>query len=821
MQRPPLTVQTAKYVPLSHRMVEHMQVLDLALVMALVLARARAGALAQVEAEAPALVKTRALVKALALAKVKVEARAGAARPRKQPLVKALELAKAEAEAEAEAAWALTGPLMLEPTANTFTYREVLADSKLKKIIYSIEPHHRYRLAHHLRRYSEYWWLIQIVTPITRLPPELLHQIFLIIIDEASGPPLVLMQVCKHWHIIVTGIWASLELGTTTPKDAVTKKLERNQSFLDILVDAEGDRGHLIPSIGAYDAIFAAIEASSRWRSFVVETFPAQANLPEHLVNHGLRRCSGTVMSRLRTFKVKSACETSPLLDHLLRILGTTASEELTNIETKSANVVSFLVPTHSSIFHSIKVLSLDTPGLPNPADLLPHLHQLETLTASHLPLPIYHNDVNLPFVHTLRHLTLRSVSIQWMSGRTFHILESCTLLFPLHRHVLHTFRTTLPNCKHLTFEGYPLDILEGVSAHSISHLSVMSSSSNKPRGTRQLARFSSQALQESRLAPQTLHISIEATTQGWIQSLGFMSNLEELVIDNAQPSSLGAKVLQSLVVHRVRANNLDTTVTSGGRNTPVCPSLKRFGLRYRRWLRPSEHFDLIPVFARIVWSRQWSKSSLQSFHIWTRSDQKDPLELLEGWEISREGFERLATDCAMNTEKLLQLMVSGLENMGVERAEVTWFLRDSGFTPSLLPPLPNSLPSLSSSMGAAPRPSSLRKETTESLRSQRSEQSGESWDFTPRARRSHHHRSSDHSASAPLPTARSQPAAAGSSSRPPPPEQEQAQQPPRPASRSPWTFRFGKSNRGASSRKDGTGGGSSVFKRLRNLINI
>jgi hypothetical protein len=123
-------------------------------------------------------------------------------------------------------------------------------------------------------------------------------------------------------------------------------------------------------------------------------------------------------------------------------------------------------------------VLSLDTPGLRNPVDLLPHLHQLETLTASHLPLPVYHDDVNLPFVHTLRHLTLRAVSIQWMSGRTFHVLESCTLLFPLHRHVLHTFRTTLPNCKHLTFEGYPLDILDGVSAHKLAHLSVMCSCS-------------------------------------------------------------------------------------------------------------------------------------------------------------------------------------------------------------------------------------------------------------------------------------------------------------------------------------------------------
>src|SRR5258708_26182124 len=104
-----------------------------------------------------------------------------------------------------------------------------------------------------------------------------------------------------------------------------------------------------------------------------------------------------------------------------------------------------FLDPTYPSIFHSVKVLSLDTPGIPNPVDLLPHLHQLESFNASRISFPIYHDDVNLPFVHTLRHLRLRGISVQWMSGRTFHVLEVCTLIFPFHHDVLHTFSTTLP----------------------------------------------------------------------------------------------------------------------------------------------------------------------------------------------------------------------------------------------------------------------------------------------------------------------------------------------------------------------------------------
>jgi len=524
----------------------------------------------------------------------------------------------------------------------TPTYGEVLADSKLKDIIYAINPDHRAPLLHSSKQ--KYWWLIQILVPISRLPLELLEQILVIIIDEASNSPLVLMLVCRRWYTIVTGIWASLELRTSTPKAAVTSKLQRNQWHLDVSVDTEIDRGHghFTPSKRAYGAIFAAIKAASRWRSLVVESFPAQADLPEHLVDRGLQRCSDIVMSRLRTFRIKSACEMSPLLNRLLCILGTSASGALTTVEINSPDVISLLVPTYPSIFRSIKVLSLDTPRLRDPVDLLPHLHQLETLTAFRLPLPVYHNDVDLPLVHTLRHLTLRSVSIQWMSNRTFHVLENCTILFPLHRHILHTFHTTLPNCTHLTFEGYPLDILDGVLTHKLAHLSVTSVCCYKRRGNQELARFSSQSLQVSRLAPRILHISIEATNRVWTEAFAFMSNLEELVIGNAQPSSLGVKVLQLLVVPPVNSNNPGTTSTPGGWGTPLCPSLKRFGLRYRRWLRPSEHLDLIPEFKSIIQSRQQSKFSLQSFRIWTSSDQRDPLELIEGSQISLKGLQRL-----------------------------------------------------------------------------------------------------------------------------------------------------------------------------------
>ena len=489
---------------------------------------------------------------------------------------------------------------------------------------------------------EEYWCIVQFITPITRLPIELLHQIFLAIIEERSGPPLALMLVCKQWHAIVTSIWSSLILGTKTSRHAIARKLERNQWLLDIVVDTNSDFGYFAPPGDAFGAIFAAIEATPRWRSFVVESFPAQADVPEDFANHQLQRHSNATMSRFVTFKIKSTCATSPLLNSLLHILGRTAGPALTTVEINSPNVISFLTPTYPSFFHSVKVLSLDALGICNPVDLLPHLYRLETFTVSHLSFPTYPNHVELPFVHTLRHLSLRAASIQWMSDRIFHVLEYCTLIFPRHQHVLPTFHTTLPICDNLTFHGYPLKILGGVSAHKLSHLSVICPGSFNRRGSRQLVWFSGQVLGERRLAPKSLHISIQATNQAWMRSLVFMSNLEELMIHSARPSSLGATVFQSLVVYPVHTCNMGATSKSGELSAPLCPLLRRFGLGYGRWLRRTEQFDLIPVLVSLVQSRQHSNYALERFCLWTPSYREHPLELIEGSQMNIGGFKWL-----------------------------------------------------------------------------------------------------------------------------------------------------------------------------------
>lgn len=502
-----------------------------------------------------------------------------------------------------------------------------------------------------------YLRVLNFVAPITRLPPELLQQIFLIIIiDEASKTSLSLMGVCRDWYDMVTSIWVSLILGATTSKEAVTNKLERNPWLLDILISADADRGSLNSSGVAYEGIFSAIEVASRWRTVVIERFPGQADLPEALVDRGFRRCANAALSHLRTFKIKHACEMSPLLDRLLRILGTTASAELTTVEINSGNAILLLLaPVYSSVFNFIKVLCLDAPVMSEPVDLLPHLKHLETFTASHLPLPTYPLYVDLPFTRTLRHLRLKAVSIQWMGGRTFRVLKACTLILPLHHHSIRALGTLLPNCKELTFEGQPLETLEGFSVNKLAHLSVKSQGWSKLHGSRQIACISHRF--SNTLPLRSLHIGVSASSKAWIKALALMPNLEELLLTNLLPSSLHTRLFEAFLAQPPHKENWDLTPAIGEWHVTLCPSLKVIGLQYDRWLRSSEQFKLAPTFMAIIWSRKWSRCSLQSFHIWLSCNQKEPLELVGESRTSLRALEILRSAIRVEQDQSFDLV--------------------------------------------------------------------------------------------------------------------------------------------------------------------
>ena len=79
----------------------------------------------------------------------------------------------------------------------------------------------------------------------------------------------------------------------------------------------------------------------------------------------------------------------------------------------------------HSTLlFRQLQEVVLHYQGRDSP-DILPHLEQIKVLTLYHSQIPSYSKDIDLPFVHTLQHLTVDKSSSSWMYGRVFLALKS------------------------------------------------------------------------------------------------------------------------------------------------------------------------------------------------------------------------------------------------------------------------------------------------------------------------------------------------------------------------------------------------------------
>ena len=211
------------------------------------------------------------------------------------------------------------------------------------------------------------------------------------------------------------------------------------------------------------------------------------------------------------------------------------------------------------------------------PVDLLPHLKQLETFTASQLCLSACPLDVDSPLIHTLSQLKLKGVSIQWMAGRTFHTLKSCTIILPIHHHSVHTLGTLLPTCEDLSFEGQPLEALEGFSVNMVTRLSVRGQGYNKRHGNKELVFISKQC--SSLLALRSLQIGVTASSQAWIAVLASMPYLEELLLTNLLPTSLHGGFFEAFIPKPPHEDNWNTSLAVGKWHRTLCPSLKVFGL--------------------------------------------------------------------------------------------------------------------------------------------------------------------------------------------------------------------------------------------------
>ena len=120
------------------------------------------------------------------------------------------------------------------------------------------------------------------VTPIHRLPAEVLMEIFRIVFD-IDPQSIRVTLVCRRWYRVVgstTGLQLPLELGTWTDPEMVQRAVgEMARRLLNITVHTDQDFEFGGSPGEPYSALAIAAENASLWRSLTVHSLPRGAQL--------------------------------------------------------------------------------------------------------------------------------------------------------------------------------------------------------------------------------------------------------------------------------------------------------------------------------------------------------------------------------------------------------------------------------------------------------------------------------------------------------------------------------------------------------------
>ena len=280
--------------------------------------------------------------------------------------------------------------------------------------------------------YNQYINTQYFVTPIYRVPVEILMEVFRIIFDDHAAL-IGLMLVCHRWYNVIEampGLQVSVELRTWTAPDIVRRAVNGIGSrLLNITIDTDQDRELEGSFVERYSTLATAAESTSQWRSLTVHSLPRGEELSDPTLRKILSM-DVLPMSQLVELKVTSEVKPSPSVHRLLQIIGATAIEGLMTMESSSLYATQYLLQaTSAHAFHSLTTLKAVLPKLSEPIDILPRFSKLEVLEATNLFFPSYHNDSPLPLSQTLRCIYLKSGTIDWMAGRVFPLLTLCTII--------------------------------------------------------------------------------------------------------------------------------------------------------------------------------------------------------------------------------------------------------------------------------------------------------------------------------------------------------------------------------------------------------
>jgi hypothetical protein len=448
-----------------------------------------------------------------------------------------------------------------------------------------------------------------LVTPVHRLPEEILAEIIRIAVAENGQKPQHLIGVCRRWLIITTRLphlWSSLRVLPWTNRELIKRSLARaGQRNLDVIIHiGEGD----ISDFGdtePYEGATIAAESAERWQSLVLQCHSTDVTSPP------MRGYPDT----------PSPTHASSLHKCLFKIAS--SAQRLTRLEVNGPHsLFRFVQPILYEILRRITDLKVHISGGAGVVDILPSLSSVTRLDLSHLVLPDYTPSVDLPFTEHLVYLSLLAVSVQWMAGRDFTALKTCRINSPRHHRALQRSSVTLPVCGELAYHAYPLEGLMAFNGPQIKVLSTGINSINIPRNATELDRVHSFCARQATL--QHIHLTIEGHDLSLVRILKLLSGLKELALNLDRPSSIGWKFFRTLIARspnfkgRLNVEWWSSMFDHEELDSPLllCPSLTTLALRYGRWLRDTETELILPLCTAILHSRQLVGVPLTTFTI-------------------------------------------------------------------------------------------------------------------------------------------------------------------------------------------------------------
>ena len=435
------------------------------------------------------------------------------------------------------------------------------------------------------------------------VPVEILSEIFLLIVEDWEEYRKNLMLVCWRWYDVVLstpGIPSALIIRRATQKEVVQAFIARRKSRLDVTVDMDDERdGNEFDPDNFHACFMAAAQAASRWRSLSL------ISPPPHGEYQGLYI--------LQPLKHLECCGIGSGFGNLIELLMTaiarTATPRFTRMDLSDHSAILHLVqPSYVHISHTIRdlTINLSKGSMNSPVDFLPYLPRLESFTTNHLYLPIYSPDTSLPLIQTLKHLSLQSVSVQWMGGRVFPALQRCFITFPHHANTLQPLQSiSMPSCSYFKYDSNDLSCLRHFNLPRLEGLDVNSGQWTVWRGNLQLLTIHSLLIANAQDLVY-LHLGVQCSEQLLVCILRLMPALQFLSLGLPSPNALSERFFQAFILREPDKDGAPgADWLSRQAVDPLCPSLYSFTLSYKRWLRGPDNKRLIPVFSDIVASHQ------------------------------------------------------------------------------------------------------------------------------------------------------------------------------------------------------------------------